>query len=149
MSKIKFTGGIIRMLEFIYGKNKLDKKLLELNQLPKGTVGFEVSKLILQNNYRLIPKFENHDLKHLVLEYEMTIKDELKMQAYLIGNGNHTAACLIFFSFVIFYPSIWRNLYHEFNHGKKSKSIHFLTLENCKNLQLSEIKKEYGKTRLK
>ena len=146
MNKLKFTGGIIWMLEFIYGKNKLDKKLLELNNLPKGTVGFEVSKLILQNNYRLIPKFENHDLKHLVLDYKMTIQDELKMQAYLIGNGNHTIACLLFFSLVILYPSIWRNLFHEFHQGRKSTSIHFLTLENCKNLQLTEIKKIYGRS---
>lgn len=95
--------------------------------------------------YRLIPKFENHDLKHIILDYEMTMKDEIRMQAYLIGNGNFTFPCLMFFSLGIFYPAIWRGLFKEYQDGKTSKSIHFLTLDNCKELQLIDIKNEYGR----
>ncbi|OCB75272.1 hypothetical protein B0A79_09375 [Flavobacterium piscis] len=67
------------------------------------------------------------------------------MQAYLIGNGNFTFPCLIFFSLSLFYPTIWKDLGNEYQTGKVSKSIHFLTLDHCMTLQLADIKNEYGR----
>ena len=145
LKNIKITGGIIWILEFIYGKNYLAPKLNHLRSLQLGTVGREIAEILDSKQYRLIPKFENHDLKHIVLEYEMTMKDEIRMQAYLIGNGNFTFPCLIFFSLGIFYPTIWKDLLNEYQKGKTSKSIHFLTLDNCMELQLIDIKNEYGR----
>lgn len=95
--------------------------------------------------YKLIPKFENHDLKHIILDYEMTMQDEIKMQAYLVGNGNLTLPCLIFLSLGLFYPTIWKDLLTEFIHGQLTNSIHFLTLDNCMSKDLNEIKNEYGR----
>lgn len=148
LNNLKITGGIIWLLELIYGKNYLTPKLEHLRSLQHGTVGREVAKILDSKRYRLIPKFENHDLKHIVLEYEMTMKDEIRMQAYLIGNGNFTFPCLLFFSLGIFYPSIWKDLFNEYQGGKKNKSIHFLALDNCMELQLIDIKNEYGRIKI-
>ncbi|CAD0007340.1 hypothetical protein [Flavobacterium chungangense] len=145
LKKLKITGGIIWLLELIYGKNYLTFKLDHLRTLQHGTVGREVVKMLDSKQYRLIPKFENHDLKHIVLEYEMTMKDEIRMQAYLIGNGNFTFPCLLFFSLGIFYPRIWKDLFKEYQEGKTTKSIHYLTLDNCMESQLKDIKSEYGR----
>ncbi|QGK73115.1 hypothetical protein [Flavobacterium sp. SLB02] len=145
IKQLKITGGIIWLLELIHGKDHLAAKLSNLRTLQLGTVGREVAEMLDNKNYRLIPKFENHDLKHIVLEYEMTMKDEIRMQAYLIGNGNFTFPCLIFFSLGIFYPTIWKDFLDEYQTGKSSKSIHFLTLDNCMELQLKDIKSEYGR----
>lgn len=146
---IKLTGWTIWALEKIYGSTFLDSKLLHLRTLQHGTVGREMAKMLDSKNYRLIPKFENHDLKHIILDYEMTMRDEIRMQAYLVGNGNYTLPCLIFLSLAIFYPKIWKDLPTEFKQGKKSSSIHFLTLENCMEKSLSEVKNVYGrKTKL-
>lgn len=145
LKNLKITGGIIWLLELIHGKDYLAPKLNHLRTLKLGTVGREVADMLDSKKYRLIPKFENHDLKHIVLEYEMTMEDEIKMQAYLIGNGNFTFPCLIFFSLGIFYPTIWKDLLNEYQTGKASKSIHFLTLDNCMELQLIDIKNEYGR----
>lgn len=145
LKNIKITGGIIWLLELIHGIDYLAPKLNHLRTLQLGTVGREVAEMLDSKQYRLIPKFENHDLKHIVLEYEMTMKDEIRMQAYLIGNGNFTLPCLIFFSLGIFYPTIWKDLLNEYQTGKASKSIHFLTLDNCMELQLIDVKNEYGR----
>jgi len=128
--------------------NSLTPKLNHLRTLESGTVGREVAEMLDSKQYRLIPKFENHDLKHIVLGYEMTMKDEIKMQAYLIGNGNFTLPCLLFLSLGILYPKTWKSLLREYRNGKISKSIHFLTLENCMERQLKEIKSEYGRSRI-
>ena len=130
LKKLKITGGIIWLLELIHGKDYLAPKLNHLRTLQLGTVGREVAEMLDNKKYRLIPKFENHDLKHIILDYEMTMKDEIRMQAYLIGNGNLTFPCLIFFSLGVFYPTIWKDLLKEYQTGKASKSIYFLTLYN-------------------
>jgi len=148
LKKLKITGGIIWLLQLIHGKDYLTSKLSHLRTLQLGTVGREVAEILDSKQYRLIPKFENHDLKHIVLEYEMTMKDEIRMQAYLIGNGNFTFPCLIFFSLGIFHPTIWKDLFNEYHKGKTSKSIHFLTLDNCMELQLIDIKNEYGRKKI-
>ncbi|MDI1255249.1 MAG: hypothetical protein PSV16_04030 [Flavobacterium sp.] len=144
---LKLTGWIIWVLEIIYGKSTLDSKLVKLRSLKKGSVGRKVAEMLDEKGYRLIPKFENHDLKHIVLEYEMTMKDEIKMQAYLVGNGNLTLPCLIFLSLAIFYPIIWKDLFKEYKNGKDANSIHYLTLDNCMRKSLKQIKLEYGRTR--
>lgn len=144
---LKLTGWIICVLESIHGKSKLDYKLVKLRSLKKGSVGREVAEMLDGKGYRLIPKFENHDLKHIVLEYEMTMKDEIRMQAYLVGNGNRTLPCLIFLSLGIFYPIIWKDLFKEYKNGKSTNSIHYLTLDNCMSKSLQEIRLEFGRTR--
>jgi hypothetical protein len=140
-----WTGGTIWALEKIYGSTTLTKKLNQLRTLKNGTVGKEIANLLDNLGYRLIPRFENHDLKHVILEYEMTMKDEIRMQAYLVGNGNFTMPCLIFLSLGLFYPSIWMDLPREYRTGKASKSIHYLTLDNCMDLALIELQMEYGR----
>ncbi len=144
-NSLKLTGWTIWVLEKIYGTKTLDFKLERLRTLENGTVGREVAEMLDLNGYRLIPKFENHDLKHIVLGYAMTMQDEIKMQAYLVGNGNTTLPCLIFLSLGIFYPKIWGQLGAEYKQGKKTKSIHFLTLDNCMHKSLAEIQNEYGR----
>lgn len=142
---LKLTGWIIWVLEKIYGAKTLDSKLTHLRTLEKGTVGREVAEMLDEKGYRLIPKFENHDLKHIVLDYQMTMHDEIIMQAYLVGNGNRSLPCLIFLSLGIFYPTIWNKLSTAYQQGKQINSIHFLTLDLCMNQSLAEIKKEYGR----
>jgi len=145
MERIKLTGWTILVLEFIYGSTKLAPKLNQLRTLNEGTVGKEIANLLDNFSYRLIPKFENHDLKHVILEYEMTMKDEIRMQAYLVGNGNYTLPCLVFLTLGLFYPTVWLDLPKEYKIGKSSKSIHYLTLDNCMDKDLLETRNEYGR----
>jgi hypothetical protein len=142
---LRLTGWTIWALEKIYDTASLDSKLSQLRTLQNGTVGHEIAKMLDSKKYRLIPKFENHDLKHIILDYEMTMKDEIRMQAYLVGNGNYTLPCLFFLSLGLFYPTIWKDLPTEFKKGKKANSIHFLTLDNCMDKSLTEVKKLYGR----
>jgi hypothetical protein len=149
LKSIKLTGWTILVLEKFYGSSSLESKLLHLKTLQNGTVGREIAEMLDSKKYRLIPKFENHDLKHIILDYDMTIKDEILMQAYLVGNGNYTLPCLFFLSLGLFYPTIWKNLPAEFKQGKATNSIYFLTLDNCMDKSLTDVKKIYGrKTKL-
>ncbi|HRG52957.1 MAG TPA: hypothetical protein PLL00_08990 [Bacteroidia bacterium] len=69
------------------------------------------------------------------------------MQAYLVGNGNYTFPCVAFILFGVFYPEVWKELPKEFKRGRISKSIYHLTIDDCMNMHLADIKKEYGRNK--
>ncbi|MEJ8843887.1 hypothetical protein WG954_15960 [Lacibacter sp. H375] len=142
---LKLTGVTILALELLFGADSLTPKLNHLRTLQFGTVGKAIADLLDKRQYRLIPKFENHDLKHIVLEYEMTMQDEIRMQAYLVGNGNLTLPCLTFLSLGLFYPRIWKDLPKHFRQGQASNSIYYLTLEQCLDKDLIEVRNLYGR----
>lgn len=139
----RLTGGSIWVLEKIYGKEPLNMRLEQLRKLEPGTVGREIADMLDSKHYRLIPKFEDHDLKHVVLGFAMTRRDEIMMQAYLAGNGNRTLPCIVFLSIAIIYPGLWRDLIVQYQSGKKRKSIYYLRLDDCMYRNLNEVKAEY------
>ncbi|MEL7006633.1 MAG: hypothetical protein AAFN93_28495, partial [Bacteroidota bacterium] len=65
-----------------------DEQLEQLRQLEKGTLGREIADCLDKHNLRLVPHYESHDLKHSLLDYKMTPTDEIRLQAFMIGNGN-------------------------------------------------------------
>jgi hypothetical protein len=119
------------------------EKQQELKALPLGTAGRAIADLLEEHNMRFIPGFENHDLKHLVLGYGMNTKDELRMQAYLLGNGNRTLPCILFLTLGVLTPSIWKELHEEYKKGKAGKSILELSLNDCAERNLNELRREY------
>jgi len=51
-----------------------------LAEAKPGTTGYVVKKSLERNQLELVPKFESHDLKHAVLDLEMTPLDETRLQ---------------------------------------------------------------------
>jgi len=134
---------VIKPLQKIYSKRFYDDKLMQMRNLPINTVGNDIAKMLDENNLKLIPKFEEHDLKHLILEYGMTAQEEIKMQAYLFGNGNRRVSCVLFLLSGILFPSLWKEYYQEYKKGKSAPSISQLTIEDCISLQTNDMKKRY------
>ena len=141
---LQLTGGFIWTLETLYGSDTLDGRLEMLRGLELGTVGREIADVMDRHGFRLIPKFESHDLKHVILDYGMTRREEIRMQAYLLGNGNYTLPCVGFLSIGLFYPSIWADLIMQYKRGSKAKSIFSLTLDECMYCDLNEVRAEYA-----
>jgi len=146
---MKITGISIFLLEKLYNTDKLERKVAYMRTLPPHTTGFTLANLLDTNGYRLIPSFEDHDLKHLLLGYAYTMPDEIRMQAYLIGNGNFTWPCLVFFlSLLWFYPSSWRHLLKDYRQGRRSPSILALSIDDCMELPLQETICRYGRSHI-
>jgi hypothetical protein len=141
--KSKITGFTVLVLQSVFDMKPYIEKHNQLRIMELGTVGREVSEMLDKFGYELIPQFENHDLKHLLLGYQMTIEDEVRMQAFLVGNGNHSLPCYIFLSLGLFMPEIWKDMMMEYKKGKDTKPVYFLTLENTKNNNLLELRNEY------
>jgi len=139
--------GVIKPLQFFLGGKYYRQKLAYMRELPVHTVGYELAQILDRHQLQLIPKFEEHDLKHLILGYGMSTEEELGMQAYLLGNGSRKLSCILFLSSAILLPSLWRYLYQEFKKGRSKVSIRKISLYICMHEPLSVIRKKYTKAR--
>lgn len=128
----KVSGWIIRrsfklsvwLIERFHDMKLYDEQLEELRKLKKGTLGREIADCLDKHSLRLVPYYESHDLKHSLLDYKMTPIDEIRMQAFMIGNGNVSIPSIAIFTFgIILLPRQWVQFAKDFRKGLDSKSI--------------------------
>ncbi|MFT6246408.1 MAG: hypothetical protein ACJA0U_003233 [Salibacteraceae bacterium] len=136
---------VIKPLQYLHGNGNQAEKLNELRSLPLSSIGNDIAKMLDERNLSLIPNFENHDLKHLILGYGMTSQDEIRMQAYLIGNGNSSIYSMLFFSSGLLFPSEWKEYREDYRKGKLSVSILKLTLDDCQLEDTELIRSQYNR----
>lgn len=129
-------------MQFFY-KNRAKNILNALKLLPEGTIGSDLYKMLNNNKLKVILKFENHDLKHIILGYGMTSIEEIKMQAYLFGNGNKTIYCILFLASGLIFPEEWTAFYREYKKGKKSIYINNLSFRDTILKQTQIVKNIY------
>lgn len=128
-----------------FGGSRLTESHALLRSLPPGTVGREIADTLDSKGYELLPFFADHDMKHIVLGYDMTEADELRMQLYMIGNGNRSPFCLIPAMSVLFYPRLWCEVRYHYHLGRAGHPIAHLRLSACRHQPLAEIRALYGR----
>ncbi|WP_188559101.1 hypothetical protein [Hymenobacter glacieicola] len=117
------------------------QKVAALHQLPAGTVGKELAACLLSRGLTLIPGFESHDLKHLVLDYELEPLGEIRLQAFMLGNGNWTLPSVLIFVFgFLLLPQHWRLFWLDFRAGQQCPALAALEIEDCQAQPLSEFR---------
>jgi len=118
------------LIERFYDMKPFENKVDQLRNLPKDTLGYQIAKCLDSHNLRLVPKYETHDLKHVLLNYKMTPLDEIRMQAFMLGNGNYTIPCFAILIFgAILLPTKWNLLYADFEKGRNTKEVSTWTIE--------------------
>jgi len=123
-------------------------KVNELRSLGEGTLGKDIANCLDKNNLRLVPGYESHDLKHVLLDYKMTPVDEIRMQAFMLGNGNISIPSIAIFLYgFILLPHKWNQLIKDFKLGLFSKSIKTWTMEQFADKQTKELRKQVINTK--
>jgi hypothetical protein len=118
-------------------KWKVDK----LRKLPEGTLGRDIAKCLDDHNLTLVPNYESHDLKHVLLNFQMTPVDEIRMQAFMLGNGNYSPPCFAILTFgLILLPRKWSTFYKDFQRGRKSLPISSFSIDDYSEHQTSELR---------
>jgi len=74
------TSFLIPIFRRLYGTAAARVQLSYLQKLPVGTLGRGVADILRDNHLQLIPHYENHDLKHVLLGYAMTPRGRAKTQ---------------------------------------------------------------------
>ena len=135
-------------IEQFYDIALYEQKVKQLNELPDGTLGKDIADCLAKHGLRLVPNYESHDLKHILLDFKMTPVDEIRMQAFMLGNGNYSPASFAIFIFgALFLPDLWMKFYKDFKNGRNSKPISAWTIEeyaHCRTSTLREIVFNYS-----
>lgn len=139
----------ISIIEYSNNMTPYKNKVSNLRLLKKGTLGKEIANCLDLYNLTLVPNFESHDLKHVLLDYKMTPEGEIRMQAFMIGNGNYSipSFSILFFGAILL-PDLWSIFYSDYKKGRASISIANWTIENYAHRNLIELRNEVNKTRV-
>lgn len=122
------------------------KKVADLRTLERGTLGNEIAQCLDAHRLSLVPKYESHDLKHVLLDYKMTAEDEIRLQAFMIGNGNYSVVSFAIFSFgALLLPDLWSTFAKDFKKGRQTIPISRWTIESHKNHALDALRLEIQK----
>jgi hypothetical protein len=128
-------------IEKFYGIAIYEQKVRKLKEFPDGTLGKDIANCLEKNNLRLVPNFESHDMKHVLLDFKMTPVDEIRMQAFMLGNGNYTIPSFAIFIFgALLLPDLWLTFYRDYKNGLYAKPIKNWTVEEYAHCQTSTLR---------
>lgn len=131
----------VKIIEYFSAMDKYRSKVEALRNLPEGSLGKEVATCLDRHQLTLVPKYESHDLKHVLLDYKMTAEDEIRLQAFMIGNGNYSIASFAIFLFgALLLPDLWPVFYQDFQQGRRTVPISHWTLEEYAGQSLKELR---------
>ncbi|MEM9919985.1 MAG: hypothetical protein AAF990_17960 [Bacteroidota bacterium] len=102
---------------------EVDKKTLLA--MPPGCLGYALGQFLKEEKLELMPKFEDHDVMHVLLNYPTTVADEVRMQCFLLGNGKKSAyALLAVVTGLLLMPEQWRTFREAYRRGRRSMPCH-------------------------
>ncbi len=71
----------------------------------------------------------------------MTPVDEIRMQAFMLGNRNYSIPSFAIFIFgALFLPDLWATFYKDFNSGQNAKPISKWTIEDYAHCQIATLR---------
>ena len=131
----------VSVIEACSAMDKYHKQVDDLRRLDEGTLGKNIANCLDQHRLTLVPKFESHDLKHVLLNYKMTAEDEIRLQAFMIGNGNYSIPSFVIFLFgAILLPDLWQTFYTDFKKGRQTISISKWTIDDYAHRPISVLR---------
>lgn len=130
----------------LFGNRKRTRALLHaLEPCPEGSLGRGIWLFLHERGLELVPGYERHDLKHVLLGYRAYPPDEMRMQAFMFGNAGFSLAhTLIFLSFVVWTPEVWLELPYHFRVGRLTRPIAHWTIEYFAHRDLADLRAEIG-----
>ena len=94
------------------------------------------------SNHKLdfIPGFEEHDMKHLLLGYDVTVPGEIRLSAFEFGTGNRSFMTLaVFLMGIPLAADLWPDLVKDYRHGKNCRYFRQLNLKKMIDRDFSEM----------
>ena len=121
--------------------SRFRRKVDTLRECAAGSLGKEVADILDRRGLTLVPGYESHDLKHALLGFDMNAEGEVRMQAFMIGNGNHSVPSFAIFIFgAALLPDLWQTFLADFREGKRVRPIAAWTIERYASDRLASLR---------
>lgn len=130
------------LIQQLRNTESLNHKEAYLRTLEEGTLGREIVKCMRAHNLHLVPGYESHDLKHTLLGYEMTVLDEIRMQAFMLGNGNWSVPSIAILLYgIILLPIRWKVLWNDYNAGRRALPVKTWSIDHFADKKIDDLRK--------
>ena len=137
-------GITLPVVRLLVTKDQLPVAMDSLRDFPPGSLGRSLHEFLQLHGYSLIPHFETHDAKHVLLDYGVTGKDEGCMQFFYIGNRHYSPATILTaISSVLLLPECTVAFYRAFRRGRQSLPVGKLKLGELLHCSLHRLKAEF------
>ncbi len=104
-------------------------------QFPRESLGFQLYQFYLEKNLCPIPKLENHDVYHILLEANTDTRSEILLQFFILGNGKRSKfTMLASLGSLLLFPELWFDSLLAYKRGKTYQ--HFGHIDFKDKLQL-------------
>ena len=112
------------VLKIIRKKKPFPYTAAELWQLPEGSVGKDLVQMLDTAQLNLLPYYEKHDIKHVLLGYPTTEEGEVCLQCFMLGNCHISIPVIATVPFGIFtMPEHYTSFLIAFIKGSNSTAI--------------------------
>ena len=125
-------------------KPKFNFAMNDLLALDEGTLWKDLAIYLNKMNFKLLLNYEQHDCKHIILQYEMDEAGEARMQFYFLGNRHYSIPVLstCFITFFLM-PEYWKQFKLDYQKGKKGKPFEEIDYNVIVLLKTNELRKIY------
>lgn len=124
-------------------KTKGGLQLEVLKAYPRGTFGKELADHMVAHQIDFLPVLEDHDMKHLLLDFPLTVAGEMRLSAFEFGSGNHSPQIAgVFFPAFIVAPEMWKELLDEFRRGKRNRHVRQIPLKDMLEEPIEKVKEK-------
>jgi ubiquinone biosynthesis protein Coq4 len=108
------------------------------------TLGYHLGQFLQKNNFDIQPKLEDHDIIHVLTNTGVSVREEIGMQYYLLGNGkNSLYLCLVILAGTLFYPTHINYFVKQFRKGKTAFQFHSLDFSKMLLIPISTIQQTF------
>lgn len=130
--------------QFFKNKKAWDIDKQELLSYPEESLANHLGKFLQKNNFEIQPKLEDHDIIHVLTNTGISVKEEIGMQFYLLGNGKNSLYLYLAILFgTIFYPIQIRYFIREYNKGTTAFQFHYLDFSKMLLTPISNIQQTF------
>ncbi|NCU04826.1 MAG: hypothetical protein GXC73_12650 [Chitinophagaceae bacterium] len=132
------------VLKIVRRKKKFPYNMEQLSAFPYETVGNELWQTMNAHNLRLLPYYERHDIKHVVLNYPFTDEGEVCLQFFMLANGRISFPVLATVIYgLVTMPEYYHSFKKAYQRGKTAGDFSKLDWFAIMPEQLIQVRKQY------
>ncbi len=121
-----------------------DTNISTYKAMPTNSLGLLYFNYLKQHNISFKPNLIRHDMKHILLGYEMEMPDELKIHAFLIGNKSYNLMGIFYLMIcLLFVPEIIPRLYQEYKRGQYAVCLKDIDLQQFIDHDISIVRRKF------
>jgi ubiquinone biosynthesis protein Coq4 len=129
-----------------FKKNKpWDIDRITLLTYPAESLGFGLGAFLTKNHFDIQPKLEDHDIIHVLTNTGISVREEIGMQYYLLGNGKKSLYLfLVISSGTLFYPKQMNYFIQQYKRGQQALPFYYLDFSKMLHTPIQSIQKTFN-----